>query len=143
MSIAARPPRKWTIVGDGIDTFGVCVATDARYRKSSTWMSWAWRSGPTTESFGGVMWTVVAESELDAMLPVTATPSSCSRKSRWNHARRNSPSVTLRIPRPSSRRTAVAMASSSTARRSSLVIVPAARAARAACTAGGRSRLPT
>ena len=23
MSMAARPPRKWTIVGDGIDTFGV------------------------------------------------------------------------------------------------------------------------
>ena len=30
MSMAARPPRKWTIVGDGIDTFGVCVVTDAR-----------------------------------------------------------------------------------------------------------------
>ena len=30
MSIAARPPRKCTIVGEGIDTFGVCVVTDAR-----------------------------------------------------------------------------------------------------------------
>ena len=98
MSIAARPPRKWTIVGDGIDTFGVCVATEARYRKSSTWMSRPWRSGPTTDSFGGVSGRSTAASELAAMLPVTATPSSCSRKSRWNQARRNSPSVTLRIP---------------------------------------------
>jgi len=30
MSIAARPPRKCTIVGDGIDTFGVSVTIDAR-----------------------------------------------------------------------------------------------------------------
>ena len=30
-----------------------------------------------TVSFGGVMWTVCAESELAAMLPVTDTPSSC------------------------------------------------------------------
>ena len=31
MSMAARPPRKCTIVGDGMQTFGVWVATDARY----------------------------------------------------------------------------------------------------------------
>ena len=31
MSIAARPPRKCTIVGDGIETFGVWVVTPARY----------------------------------------------------------------------------------------------------------------
>ncbi len=30
MSIAARPPRKWTIVGDGMQTFGVCVTIDAK-----------------------------------------------------------------------------------------------------------------
>ena len=89
------------------------------------------------------MWTVDAASELAAMLPVTATPSSCSRKSRWNQARRNSPSVTLRMPSASTSRTAAAMASSSTARSWAAVIVPAARAARASCTAGGRSRLPT
>ena len=89
------------------------------------------------------MWTVSAESELDAMLPVTFTPSRCSRKSRWNQALRNSPSVTLRIPEPSSLPTAVAMASSSTARSSSALISPAARWARAACTSAGRRRLPT
>ena len=81
-------------------------------------MSLAWRNGPTTDSFGGVMWTVVAASELAAMLPVTATPSSCSRKSRWNQARRNSPSVTLRKPIASTLATAAAIASSSTARSS-------------------------
>ena len=30
MSIAARPPRKCTIVGDGIDTLGVSVTIEAR-----------------------------------------------------------------------------------------------------------------
>ena len=73
------------------------------------------------------MCTVSAASELAAMLPVTATPSSCCRKSRWNQARRNSPSVTLRMPRPSTVRTASAIASSSTARSSAAVIVAAAR----------------
>ena len=72
------------------------------------------------------MCTVDAESELDAMLPVTATPSSCWRKSRWNHARRNSPSVMLRMPRLSSLATSAAIAASSTARSSAGVIVPAA-----------------
>ena len=72
------------------------------------------------------MWTVEAASELAAMLPVTATPSSCCRKSRWNHARRNSPSVTLRMPIDSTVATAAAMASSSTARSSAGEMVPAA-----------------
>ena len=119
MSMPARPPRKWTIVGDGIDTFGVTVVTDARYRKSATWMGWVCRSLPTTVNLGGVMCTVSAASELAAMLPVTATPSSCWRKSRWNQARRNSPSVAARIPVASSLPTASAIASSSTARSSS------------------------
>ncbi len=89
------------------------------------------------------MCTVDAESELDAMLPVTATPSSCSRKSRWNQARRCSPSVMLCMPKRSSAATFLAMAASSTARRSSAVIAPAAAFARASTTSGARNRLPT
>ncbi len=143
MSMAARPPRKWTIVGDGTQTFGVAVVTDARYSKSATWIGRAWRSGPVTDSLGGVMCTVSAASELAAMLPVTATPSSCWRKSRWNQARRNSPSVIERIPVSSSLRTAPAIAASSTARSSAALISPFARRLRAACTSGGRRRLPT
>ena len=49
-------------------------------------------------SLGGVKCTVSAALELAAMPPLTSTPSSCSRKSRWNYVRRNSPSVMLRMP---------------------------------------------
>ncbi len=77
----------------------------------------------------------VAASELAAMLPVTATPSSCSRKSRWNHVRRNSPSVTARMPIDSSLATASAIATSSASRSSAAVIV-----AVGALLAGGEQR---
>src|SRR5215203_2157555 len=77
------------------------------------------------------------------MLPVTATPSSCCRKSRWNHPRRNSPSVMLRMPRLSIFDTAAAIAWSSTSRSCAALISPAAHCDRASTTSAGRSRLPT
>ena len=131
------------MVGDGIATFGVLPVCSATYRKSSTWIVRAWRSLPVTEIFGGVMCTVSREFELDSIMPDTVTPSSCWRKSRWNHSRRNSPSVMLWIPVASSFGIISAIAVSSMPRSSASSISPRARRPRATWIAGGRSRLPT
>ena len=80
----ARPPRKCSIVGDGIETFAVCpgVTCERRYSKSAFWMSLTWRTLSVTRITGG------ASSSLPSgFLIVTGmsvlTPPSCSRKSMW------------------------------------------------------------
>ena len=51
----ARPPRKCSIVGDGIVTFGVrpALTRDFRYSKSARWMSFTWRTLSITRITGG------------------------------------------------------------------------------------------
>jgi hypothetical protein len=51
----ARPPRKCSIVGDGIVTLGVwpALTRDFRYSKSARWMSLTWRTLSITRITGG------------------------------------------------------------------------------------------
>src|SRR4051812_20537638 len=64
-------------------------------------------------------------------------------KSMCHELRRNSPSVAERRPASAWSPTTSRIASSSTARRRSAAIRPSANRARASCSSGGRSRLPT
>jgi hypothetical protein len=80
--IPARPPRKCSIVGDGIVTFGVRLVRLLRYSKSARWMSFTWRTLSITRITGGASsWlpsaflTIIGSSQ--------CTPPSCSRKSMW------------------------------------------------------------
>ena len=64
------PPWKWTIVGDGMHTLGVRLVVVARNSKSASWIgSGVCRSGPTTDSRGGVMWTVCAAVRVGGDVP--------------------------------------------------------------------------
>ncbi len=83
----ARPPRKCSIVGDGIVTLGVApganLATCAfRYSKSARWMSFAWRTVSTTRITGGASSWVPSGLRIVTGMSVF-TPPSCSRKSMW------------------------------------------------------------
>ena len=84
MLIAARPPRKCSIVGDGIVTFGTRLVTDFRNSKSASWIGRAWRTLPVTCITGGAKLTSPALPwNFAVMPPRVSTPSSCSRKSMW------------------------------------------------------------
>src|SRR5437762_5045336 len=140
----SRPPRKCSIVGDGIVTFGVRLVTDFRNLKSSSWIGLACFALPVTLSTGGAkpmspffVWNCEVN-------PVcVSTPSSCSRKSMWKNVRRNSPSVTPCNPTSSWNFTMPRIASSSTRRSSSRESLPAACLSRASRSSLGRRKLPT
>ncbi len=84
MLIAPRPPRKCSIVGDGIVTFGVRVVADFRNSKSRRWIGREWRTLPVTCMIGGAKSTLPALLwKLIAIPPLVSTPSSCVRKSMW------------------------------------------------------------
>ena len=80
----ARPPRKCSIVGDGMLTFGVCpgVTRLFRYSKSARWMSLTWRTWSTTRITGGVNSSVPSGLVIVAGTSVL-TPPNWSRKSMW------------------------------------------------------------
>ena len=145
MSIPARPPRKCAIVGDGIVTFGMHPGgvSGSMNSRSATWMGRSWVSLPVTVIRGGVWCTVSPESEVEAIVPSVVIPPSCCRKSRWNHSRRNSPSVMLRMPVSASFGIIAAISWSSISRRPSAPSRPARNSARAAWIGGVLSRLPT
>ena len=80
----ARPPRKCSIVGEGIVTFGVRPGEtrDFRYSKSACWMSSTWRTLSTTRITGGASSSV--PSGLTTVTGMSVfTPPSLSRKSMW------------------------------------------------------------
>jgi hypothetical protein len=82
--IAPRPPRKCSIVGDGIVTFGTRWVAALRNSKSASWIGFAWRTFPVTFSTGGAKSTSPAALwNLTWMPPEVSMPSSCSRKSMW------------------------------------------------------------
>ena len=127
------------VPGEGMVNLGVRVVADFRYLKCSTMIGREQATLPATLAIGGT------SSALNVM-PATGTsvmPSSCCKKSRCQKSRRNSPSVTDCSPSFSCRRTAAAMARSSTARSSSAESAPDFALARASRSSGGRSRLPT
>ena len=76
--MAARPPRKCSIVGDGIETFGVRVVTLARNWKSRTWMGRTCRTLPVTCMTGGAKSTTPSFVwNFDGTEPWVTTPESC------------------------------------------------------------------
>ena len=82
--IAFRPPRKCSIVGDGIVTFGVRRVTDFRNSKSRRWIGLACLTFLVTCITGGAKSTLPALLwKLIAMPPLVSTPSSWVRKSMW------------------------------------------------------------
>ena len=80
----ARPPRKCSIVGDGIVTFGVwpALTCDFRYSKSARWMSLTWRTLSITRITGGASSSLPSGFRIVTGMSVL-TPPSCSRKSMW------------------------------------------------------------
>jgi hypothetical protein len=58
--IAPRPPRKCSIVGDGIVTFGVRVVTDLRNWKSRSWIGFECFTFVVTCITGGAKSTLPA-----------------------------------------------------------------------------------
>ncbi len=79
-----RPPRKCSIVGEGIVTLGVPFVTDFRNLKSSSWIGFACFTFPVTLRTGGAKPTSpVLVWNCDVKPVCVSTPSSCSRKSMW------------------------------------------------------------
>ena len=81
----ARPARKCSIVGLGIETLGVSLTSEARYSKSASWIGLTWLTLPETTIFGGAKWTSLPAAFWNALAipPCSSTPSSWSRKSVW------------------------------------------------------------
>ena len=113
----ARPPRKCSIVGDGIVTFGVRVVWLFRYWKSASWMSLTCRTLSITRITGGASSSLPSGLRMVTGMSVL-TPPSCSRKSMWKYVRRNSPSVIDCRPASSCIFTTSVIARSSTLRSS-------------------------
>jgi hypothetical protein len=145
VSIASRPPRKCSTLGEGIVIFAVCVATDFRKRKSSTKMPRGRESLPATCIVCGLPWdspfslwkrTVNFEA-------IGFTLSNFTRKSVCQVPRLNSPSVTDFRPISSCRRTTSRIAASCTSRSVPGEISLRLAASRAVISSCGRMRLPT
>ena len=89
MLMDARPPRKWTIVGDGMATLTKAFlapalsSCDWTNLKSSTWIGLVHCSLPETLSVGGL-----ASSSEPSRLLETLMPETCWRKSSWTNQRR-------------------------------------------------------
>src|SRR4029434_11191161 len=142
--MASRPPRKCSIVGEGIVTFGVRFVTDLRNSKSATWIGLTCRTGAVTFITGGANSTLpCAVWNFTAIPPLVSTPASCSRKSMWKYVRRNSPSVIPAKPASSWKRTMSRIALSSASRSAGRGISPLANRSRAARSSDGRRKLPT
>ena len=74
------------MVGEGIVTLGVCLVTDFRNLKSSSWIGRPCFTLPVTLSTGGAKPTSPFLVWNCAVKPAwVSTPSSCSRKSMWKY----------------------------------------------------------
>jgi hypothetical protein len=133
--IAARPPRRCSIDGDGMVIFGVRVVTLARKAKSSAMMGPEQATRPVTVAIGGCSWPAILN--FGPSLSCSVTPSSRARKSRCHQSRRNSPSVMPCRPIDSCRATTSVMAASSAARSVAASTSPRLKRARVSARAAG------
>src|SRR2546426_9073124 len=100
VSIALRPPRKCSTLGDGIVIFGVAFVVFFRNLKSSTKIGCGRDSLPVIFTPGGVhSISPCSEWNLIGIPGVCSTFAKSHTKSMCHRPRRNSPSVTDKVPR--------------------------------------------
>ena len=115
MSIAFRPPRKWSTLGEGMVIFGVAFAIDLRNLKSSTKIGCGRASRPVIFTPGGQnSMSPWSEWNLIGIPAVCSTLAKSQTKSMCQSPRRNSPSVMDCSPRSSCMFTTSRIAASST-----------------------------